>query len=183
MVQLDDWIACPRCRADVDRDGRRVACPQCGFVAYANPAPTACAVCVDDEGRILLARRAGEPFRGAWDLPGGFVDEDEHPLDTIRRELREETGLDVEPLDFLGVWMDRYSEDESGESTLNLYWTARIVGGEPEAADDVSELQWFAPDELPPPDEIAFRNVASVLEPFRRDRHTGRPVGSDERTG
>ncbi len=134
---------------------------------YSNPAPTACAVCVDEAGRVLLARRAGAVFDGYWDLPGGFVEDDEHPLDTVRRELREETGLEVAPLDFLGVWMDRYSEDESGESTLNLYWTARVVGGEPEAADDVSELRWFAPDDLPPPDEIAFRNVALVLRPFR----------------
>jgi 8-oxo-dGTP diphosphatase len=169
MTTLDEWVACPRCRADLARAERRVECPACGFVEYANPAPTACAVCLDDEGRILLARRAGEVFHGAWDLPGGFVDVDEHPLDCIRRELREETGLDVEPLEFVGVWMDRYSEDESGRSTLNLYWTARVVGGEAEAADDVSELRWFAPHELPPPEEIAFRNLARVLLSFRQE--------------
>jgi ADP-ribose pyrophosphatase YjhB (NUDIX family) len=167
MASLEDWVACPRCRTELRRVEDHVECPACGFVAYANPDPTACAVCVDDKGRILLARRAAEVFNGAWDLPGGFVDEDEHPLDTVRRELREETGLDVEPLEFLGVWMDRYSEDESGPSTLNLYWRARVVGGEPEAADDVSELRWFAPAELPPPDELAFRNVAKVLDTFR----------------
>ncbi len=169
MAQLADWVACPRCRADLERGDGRVECPACGFAEYANPAPTACAVCVDEDGRILLARRAGGVFAGYWDLPGGFLDEDEHPLETVRRELREETGLEVEPVDFLGFWMDRYSEDESGPSTLNLYWTARVVAGEPEAADDVSELRWFAPDEIPPPDEIAFRNVALVLEPFRHE--------------
>jgi ADP-ribose pyrophosphatase YjhB (NUDIX family) len=170
MAQLDDWVACPRCRADLDRGDGSVECPACGFVAYANPQPTACAVCVDDDGRLLLVRRAAGVFDGYWDLPGGFLDEDEHPLDTMRRELREETGLEVEPLDFLGFWIDRYSEDESGPSTLNLYWTARVVGGEPEAADDASELRWFAPHELPAPEELAFRNVAKVLEPFR-DEH------------
>ena len=127
-------------------------------------------MCVDDDGRILLVRRAAGVFGGYWDLPGGFLDEDEHPLETIRRELREETGLDVEPLELLGIWMDRYSEDDSGPSTLNLYWTAGVLGGEPEAADDVSELRWFAPRELPPVEEIAFRNVAKVLERFR-DKH------------
>jgi ADP-ribose pyrophosphatase YjhB (NUDIX family) len=169
MPLLDDWVACPRCRADLERSERRVECPACGFVAYANPEPTAGAVCVDDEGRILLARRAAEVFNGAWDIPGGFVEEDEHPLDCIRRELQEETGLEVEPVEFLGVWMDRYSEDESGPSTLNLYWKARVVRGEPEPADDVSELHWFAPHELPPPEELAFRNVADVLSRFRHE--------------
>jgi 8-oxo-dGTP diphosphatase len=171
MPLLDDWLACPRCRTELERVEGHVECRACHFVAYSNPEPTAGAVCVDDDGRILLARRAGEVFNSAWDLPGGFVDGDEHPLDTIRRELHEETGLEVEPLEFLGVWMDRYSEDESGPSTLNLYWTARVAGGEPEAADDVSELRWFARHELPPPGELAFRNVARVLAPFR-DEHS-----------
>ena len=170
MASIDDWRFCPRCATALTRAPERVECPACGFTGYANPAPTACAVCVDDQGRILLARRAAEVFEGAWDLPGGFVAEDEHPLETIRRELREETGLDVEPEEFVGIWMDRYSEDESGPSTLNLYWRARVVGGEPQAADDVSELRWFAPDDLPPPEEIAFRNVAQVLARFR-DEH------------
>jgi 8-oxo-dGTP diphosphatase len=170
MPLLDDWTFCPRCREELLHEPQRVECRACGFVAYANPEPTAGAVCVDDEGRILLVRRAAQVFHGAWDLPGGFVTEDEHPLDCVRRELLEETGLEVEPLDFLGVWMDRYSEDESGPSTLNLYWRARVVGGEPRPADDVSELQWFAPRELPPAQELAFRNVAQVLLPFR-DEH------------
>jgi 8-oxo-dGTP diphosphatase len=169
MGSLSGWTFCPRCSARLEHQEGRVECPRCGFAAYANPAPTACAVCVDDEGRILLARRDAPVFHGHWDLPGGFVEEDEHPLDTIRRELREETGLEIEPLDFIGVWMDRYSEGLSGDSTLNLYWRARVVGGEARAADDVSELRWFASDELPPPGELAFRNVAEVLAPFRNE--------------
>jgi ADP-ribose pyrophosphatase YjhB (NUDIX family) len=160
---LDGWIACPRCRTGLERAAGRVSCPACGFVAYANPAPTASAVCQDEDGRVLLARRAHPPFAGAWDLPGGFVEEDEHPLDCLQRELREETGLEVEPLDFLGAWVDRYSEDGSGVSTLNLYWRAGVAGGEPTPADDVSELRWFARAELPPPGGLAFRTVGDAL--------------------
>jgi 8-oxo-dGTP diphosphatase len=165
---LDGWTYCPRCRSELTRAGAALACPACGFEAYANPAPTACALCVRD-GQLLLVRRAVDVYRGFWDLPGGFVDEDEHPLDCLVRELREETGLEIEPEEFLGVWMDRYSEDDSGPGTLNLYWRARVVGGEPRAADDVSELRWFPLDALPPADEIAFRNVAQVLATFRHE--------------
>jgi 8-oxo-dGTP diphosphatase len=121
---------------------------------------------VDDEGRVLLARRAGPVFHGYWDLPGGFLDEGEHPLDGLRRELREETGLEVEPAEFIGVWMDRYGDDEDAHATLNLYWTARFVAGKPEAADDVSELAWFRPDGLPPPERLAF-HIAEVLATWR----------------
>ena len=59
--------------------------------------------------------------------------------------------------------MDRYGGDSTAEATLNLYWTARAVGGEPEPADDVNELGWFEAAELPPREELAFENVPLVL--------------------
>ena len=170
MGFLDGWRFCPRCRGDLHADPGKVCCRACGFVAYANSAPTACALVVDEAGRLLLARRSAAVFDGYWDLPGGFLREGEHPLDALRRELREETGLEVEPEEFAGVYMDWYGEGDENEgvaATLNLYWTARVVGGEPRPDDDVSELRWFAPDELPPPSEIAFRNVAGVISAWR----------------
>jgi 8-oxo-dGTP diphosphatase len=135
---------------------------------YANSAATASALVVNDRGRVLLARRAGEPRAGCWDAPGGFLEEWEHPLDALRRELREETGLEIEPLDFLGVWVDRYGDAPDARATLNLYWTARAVSGEEAPADDVSELRWFARDELPPADALAFRNNAQALAEWSR---------------
>lgn len=170
MGELDGWLYCPRCRGELARDGVRVSCAACGFVAYANPKPTATAVCVDDRGRVLLTRRAVEPYLGAWDLPGGFVEEDEHPLDTLHRELREETGLEIDPGAFLGVWMDRYGYESTAETTLNLFWTARVIGGEPRAADDVAEFRWFDPDQLPTDGELAFDCVGRALEAWR-DQH------------
>lgn len=145
-----------------------MSCPACSFVAYANPAPTACALVVDGDGRLLLARRAYDPDAGLWDLPGGFIEEDEEPLDALVRELREETGLEIEPLEHLGIWTDRYGDDPGAARTLNLYWTARVVGGKERADDDVSELGWFAPADLPPPAQLAFRNVALVIDAWRR---------------
>jgi 8-oxo-dGTP diphosphatase len=168
---LARWRFCPRCRTELEPAAGRVGCPSCGFVTYASPAPTACALCLDARGRVLLARRASDVFHGFWDLPGGFLEEGEHPLDALRREVLEETGLHVEPADFLGIWMDWYDEGGRGpgvRSTLNLYWTARVVGGEPRAADDVSELRWFAPEALPPHDAVAFTNVALVLDAWRQ---------------
>lgn len=141
-----------------------VGCPVCGFVHYAHSAVTASAV-PEADGRILLARRAHEPFRGSWDTVGGFVGEGEHPLDGLRREVREETGLEFEVDRLLGIWMGDYG----GRTTLNLFWTGRLGPGEPSAADDVDELRWFAPDELPPLAELAFDGlIGDVLAAWRR---------------
>jgi ADP-ribose pyrophosphatase YjhB (NUDIX family) len=169
MSELEGWTFCPRCRNPLAGDGARLACPECGFVVYATSKPTASALCIDN-GRVLLARRSAAPFQGFWDVPGGFLEEGEDPLDGVCRELKEETGLEIEPERFLGIWMDRYGGDSTAEATLNLYWTARVVGGEAAPADDVSELRWFARDELPGADELAFENVPLVLAAWR-DEH------------
>jgi 8-oxo-dGTP diphosphatase len=164
--ELDVWKHCPRCCAAVEKSENRVECGNCGFRTYATSKPTASALCVDDRGRVLLARRAAEPFEGKWDLPGGFLEEREHPLDGLKRELREETGVDVEPGDFLGIWMDTYGADEAAPATLNMYWTAK-TNGEPKASDDVAEFSWFGVDELPDRDEFAFANTYEVLSAWR----------------
>lgn len=164
--ELDGWKYCPKCRSKVTIERGRVHCPVCGFRNYASSKPTASALCIDDQGRVLLSRRGIPPFEGQWDFPGGFLDEGEHPLDAVRRELKEEAGVEIEPLDLLGIWTDRYPGDGAAAATLNFYWTARIVDGEPRPADDVAEFRWFAPDEIPL-DQLAFGHLDEVLDAWR----------------
>lgn len=160
MGELSGWRYCPRCACELAGDDARLECAACGLVTYANSAPTASALVIRD-GQVLLSRRRYEPFANQWDIPGGFLQEGEHPLDALRRELDEETGLTIEPDRFLGVWIDEYAD----RKTLNLYWTARVTGGEPEPADDVTELGWFSPDELPA--DVAFDHIPAVLSAWR----------------
>jgi ADP-ribose pyrophosphatase YjhB (NUDIX family) len=163
--ELAGWRICPRCETDLEHAKGSVSCPACGLSVYASPAPTASAIVLDDEGQLLLAQRADEPGEGLWDLPGGFMDEGEDPLETVRRELREEAGVDVELEEFVGAVPDRYGDD--GPWTMNLYWSARIVSGEPQAADDVARFEWFLPDELPPRSEFAFANTLEILDRWK----------------
>jgi ADP-ribose pyrophosphatase YjhB (NUDIX family) len=117
-----------------------------------------------------MGRRAHDPEQGKWDVLGGFVHEDEEPEAALRRELKEETGLEVEADAFLGAWLDRYGGGEGAVSTLNLVWTAHATGGTMAAADDVSELRWFAVDELPPAEECAFDCVHAMLSAWRQQQ-------------
>jgi ADP-ribose pyrophosphatase YjhB (NUDIX family) len=162
---LAGWTSCPRCRHELERPERSVRCPNCGLAVYANPAPTASALLLDDDGRLLLARRAVEPGAGLWDLLGGFVEEGEEPRAALHREVEEETGLEIELGEFFGGYPDRYGDD--GIYTLNLYWTARVSGGEPVLDDELEEVKWFGADELPDHGEFAFRNTVEVLEDWK----------------
>jgi ADP-ribose pyrophosphatase YjhB (NUDIX family) len=172
VARVETWRFCPRCAAELTHERERVDCLSCGFVAHSNCEPTACALVVDGDGRLLLVRRAHDPYGRTWDLPGGFLEENEHPLAALRRELLEETGLEVEPLEFVGAMLDRYGDGHDAATTLNLYWTAEVVGGDPRAGDDAAELRWFPRDHLPPDDEIGFPNVRQVLRAWK-----GRSLG------
>jgi len=160
---FDGWKVCPRCGGQLTHGDSLVECHACGFAHYAHSAVTASAL-PEEDGRVLLARRALEPFRGAWDVVGGFVGEGEHPVDGLIREVREETGLGFEIARLLGIWMGDYE----GRATLNLFWTGRLGPGRPQPADDVDELRWFAPEDLPPPSELAFDGLMhEVLTAWR----------------
>lgn len=138
--------------------GDRVDCAACGFFAYGNSIPGTEAVIVDAEGCVLLGRRAFEPQVGRWDLPGGFLHENEDPLAALHREVHEETGLTIEPDGLLGMWNEPYQD---GRTVLCITWFAR-ASGEMEAADDVTELRWFAAEDIPW-DELAFAHDAEAI--------------------
>jgi ADP-ribose pyrophosphatase YjhB (NUDIX family) len=168
---MRDWRHCPRCAADLERrvpegdDEERLVCPACGLVLYDNPAPTASAIVVDDAGRVMLGRRGIEPFRGLWDAPGGFMRPGEDGEEAARRELEEETGVEIAVGPVLAILPDTYGGE--GVSTLNVFYLARIVRGEPTPASDVAEIAWFGPGELPPPAQIAFACVREALDRWR----------------
>jgi ADP-ribose pyrophosphatase YjhB (NUDIX family) len=180
---LSGWVFCPRCGRKLTHAEGRVECGACDFVQYANPVPAVAALVVDGDGRLLLARRAHEPDAGRWDTPGGFLNEGEEPVDGLRRELREEAGVEIEPGAFVGMHLDRYGGEDEDTPILNLVWEASIVSGELEPADDVSELRWFPRDGLPPDDELAFRWLAPALRAWsstdaQKDRGpANRPIG------
>lgn len=118
---------------------------------YARPALTVDVAIVTREARprVLLIRRAKDPFAGSWALPGGFVDENERLSDAARRELVEETGVTAADLEQL------YTAGDPGRDprgwTVSVAYLAQVDPAElkPVAADDAQEVAWWPLDELP----------------------------------
>lgn len=110
--------------------------------APVTPLLTADAVILHPARGVVLIRRGREPFRGMWALPGGFVEPGETVEAACRREAREETGLEVEPVQLLGVYSDP-ARDPRGH-TVSTIFVCRVVGGELCGADDAAEARWFA---------------------------------------
>ncbi len=141
--------------------GSRQDCVACGAPTYHDAKPFAAVIVLDLMGNVLLGKRAREPMLGQWDLPGGFCNPDETPEDCAVRELAEETGCMIHVDRFLGHLIDTYGDD--GDFTLNAVFIALISAGEPEPADDVAELCWFAFDDLPGRELLAFRGMGEAL--------------------
>jgi len=158
---------CSRCGTALeawnDHGTTRGRCPVCGYVAYENAKPTA-GVLITRGRSVLLGQRAIEPYKGMWDIVGGFLESGEHPEDGARREAREETGLDVTLGPLISIGMGQYTD---GDWTLNLYYIAQTWSGTLQANDDVAVLRWFDADDLPA--EIAFPDLQQqVLRDWRR---------------
>lgn len=108
---------------------------------------------------ILLAKRSRGLYRGHWEFPGGKLEEDESPEDCLRRELKEELGIEVEVEGVVEVvWMPY-----DGFNLLLLLYSCRLRGGEPQPIL-CEEVRWFAPEELkdlpmPPADRELLRRL------------------------
>lgn len=178
---------CPSCGAAteprVSECRERDYCPRCPRWIYENAKPCAGALVLEG-GRVLLAKRTIEPFYGCWDLPGGFLEADEHPEAGALREVFEETGLRVRLTGLLGIYMDLYvpnADPTSAHHSLNFYYLAEPVGGVLAPQGESSEARYFAPEELPEWEAIAYENGRQALRDWLAGKRMALPAGADFR--
>jgi len=160
---------CPRCAAEAMsvRGPQLVVCGACGLHLYYNPCAAVGAFLVDREGRVLLIRRAKDPAAGQLGLPGGFIDNDESAESGLRREVREEVGLELGPVEFLCSQPNRYPFGGIVYPTLDFYFIARVDDlGAARALDEVQGLVVRHPGDVTE-DEIAFPSLRAAWQVFR----------------
>ena len=135
-----------------------------------NPYPTVDVLIEDGEGRIYLIKRKNPPH--GWAIPGGFVDYGEPVEVAAAREALEETSLQVEIRELLGVYSD--PSRDARKHTMSTVFVGEVVGGTPQADDDAAELKAFAEDDLP--EELCFDH-AQIIADYLIYRRTGqRPL-------
>jgi len=103
-----------------------------------------------EDGKILLVERGKEPLKGYWSIPGGIVETGEKLVEGIRREVAEETGLDVEPYYMFEIF-ERIIPDTEGKPEYHyvlIDYLCRRLAGVPAAASDVSRVAWVAEQNL-----------------------------------
>jgi ADP-ribose pyrophosphatase YjhB (NUDIX family) len=156
---------CPQCGnelADELRFGKpHRICPACGYVHFRDP-KVAAVVLIQSAGRILLVLRGVDPERGKWALPAGYVDAGEDPALAAAREVHEETGLEVRIARLVDVMFDR--------GKILIVYGADMTGGTLCAQDDVDDVRWFGPDDIP--HDLAFRSTREIVDRWLAERDT-----------
>ncbi|MGH7451214.1 MAG: NUDIX hydrolase [bacterium] len=165
-----EYHFCPSCGCELilslKLKGTRtyLSCPRCKFVHYENPKPCVGAVMIKS-GKVLLIRRANEPFKNHWDFPGGFLEAGEKPKEGLQREIAEELQIGVKIIRVLGIYPDTYGPE--GDATLNIYYLCKISRGEITPNQiEIAAAKWFDLDELPL--KLAFGHVELVMEDWKK---------------
>ena len=134
-------------------------------------------------GRILMAQRGKEPLKGWWSLPGGALEVGESLDCAVRREVREETGLEIEPLSGFEIF-ERIMRDEAGAPEYHyvlIDYVCRVTGGTLCAGDDVSRVEWVRPEGLKDL-QITEGTLEVIEEAFRKRRRRPSILGKPEPT-
>lgn len=128
---------------------------------YKNPALTVDGIIKIEADKIVLIQRKNKPFKGKYALPGGFVDYGEKVEHALKREMREETNLEIEPTMLVGVYSDP-DRDPRGHM-VSVTFECKVVSGELKAGDDASNEKVVSLDQIEDMD-LAFDHKEILLD-------------------
>ena len=151
MHPLEKFKFCPVCGSpqfEISSEKSR-KCKSCGFEYFFNPSSAVVAFISNEKGELLVERRRKDPAKGTLDLPGGFSDLHETVEESVIREIREETGLEVTESEYLFSLPNIYRYSGMDIHTLDLFFNCKVKDfTHLKAMDDASECIWIAPEDI-----------------------------------
>jgi 8-oxo-dGTP diphosphatase len=120
--------------------------------------PFACDAVLIEGNKILLIKRSKEPGKGQWAVPGGRIEDDETAEDCMKREMKEETGLDIDIIRLIGLYSDPARDPRK---IIAASYLVKRTGGELKPGDDAGEVSWHSLEDLP---KLAFDHEKIVSD-------------------
>ncbi len=151
----------------------RQNCMHCGYVHFLNPSPGITIVLHSPEGKVLIGKRAAKSrYGGRWCLPGGYIEYEESFIETVHREVWEETGLQIEVQGVINV-VSNLLDDR--HHTLVIVLLGTVIGGCEAAGDDLVALRWIDQEQhLQVP--YAFAADQRIIDVFFRGNYNILPI-------
>jgi len=159
---------CPRCGAAANQSGHNpFRCKACDFVYYFGPVSAVGGIIPDDQGRVLLIRRAKDPGKGQYGLPGGFVDPGESAKIALAREVAEELGIRVKNHSILVSFPNTYNYRGAVLPVLDVFYVCDVdtTNGVHANTDEVTSWEWCRCDEHVL-SQMAFESNRKALETY-----------------
>lgn len=167
MLAYDQFRHCPRCGTHATPGANPFRCAVCPFTYYFNPTVSAGAFLSDSAGRWLVVRREKDPGKGLLGIPGGFIDIGESAEDALRREVREEVGLEIADVRFVGSFPNSYLYKGVTYPVCDLLFLGAALAPESaQSLDGVAGIEWREPSSLQE-DEFAFESMKAALRVLR----------------
>ena len=166
MHPLHTFRYCPRCGSEhfVENNFKSKRCERCGFIYYFN-ASTATAIFITNRvGELLVVRRAKEPAKGSFDLPGGFVDLNETAEEAIIREVKEETGLLITIPEYLFSLPNIYPYSGFDVHTIDMFFQISVDSFSGLQADDDAEALYFIRKDEIHPESFGLNSIRQAVE-------------------
>ncbi|OGH38304.1 MAG: hypothetical protein A3B44_01495 [Candidatus Levybacteria bacterium RIFCSPLOWO2_01_FULL_38_21] len=166
IKEKDLYVYCPHCASNLVPqaiDNEKVKkCSNCGFIFWNNPKPVV-SILLHKDGEILMLKRADEPFKNYWVLPGGFIYYRETAQNAIKRETKEETGLEIAVQGITGVYL--IDDDPRGMHVdIIFYGTSK---GKIRLSKEHKNWKYFIPDQLP--EHIAYKHRYAINDWHKRE--------------
>lgn len=162
----DTYKFCPNCKTELTSHASHKSCSACGKSYFFNAQPTVSCFLRNEKGEYLLIRREVNPFKGWWDFPGGFVDPGESLEEAVKREVKEETNVDIKNIRYIGSGKDDYNYEGVLIPVIETNFVAEFESSANiMAGDDASDFGLFTVENLPI-DEVAFENQRITFKKY-----------------
>jgi ADP-ribose pyrophosphatase len=166
MKLADFFKYCPNCQSKLKKTDH-FFCSKCDFYHYLNPFPSNALILYNLKNEIVLVKRKYPPKKDYWDLPGGFINQDETVEQSLKREIKEELNLDIDinKLKYLTSTFDQYFYKKINQKTICFTFVYQIKDEVLKPTDDVSQIKFFKKENIPWK-KIGFKGIKIVLERF-----------------
>ena len=166
-MEINEYNNCHRCGRTLEKQTETCfICTKCKNHTFVNPRPCTAVIIENEKNEFLLVKRAHEPEKGKWDLPGGFIEINETAAQGAQRELEEELGVNAKELVITDSYPDWYIYENMNIPTFIIGLIGKLPSDTTfNYADDVSDGKWFTKENIPFAD-IAFIGIEKMLKDY-----------------